>query len=161
MKRFFLITLVGLATAFPLAFAQNAKPYLGGGVGFTFIRGTSGGAFTFQGGADSLLSSLGFRGVGVIGVRPSFIEVAAEVIANSPSGTLKPYIGGGIGVSSGGAADAASRAISGFEVHGVGGLEFAASDSIGLFGEVQPRLYLANNAAFGLGFRFGANHHFE
>ena len=66
MKRFFLIALIGSVAAFSAATAQNAKPYLGGGIGFTFISGGSGGAFTFHGGADNLLGSLGLRGVGVI-----------------------------------------------------------------------------------------------
>lgn len=161
MKRFFLIALIGSVAAFSVASAQNAKPYLGGGIGFTFTSGGSGGAFTFHSGADNLLGSLGLRGVGVIGIRPSFTEVAAEVLASFPSETLKPYVGGGVGGSFSEAADTVSNAISGLEVHGVGGLEYAVSDSVGLFGEAQPRLYLGSNAAFGLGFRFGANYYLD
>ena len=161
MKRSFLVLLIGLVTTFSVALAQNAKPYLGGGVGFTFVGGGSGGALTFQGGAEDLLGPLGLRGVGVVGIRPSFFEVAAEVLASFPSGTFKPYVGGGVGGAVGGGADRVSRAVSGAEVHSVGGLEFTVSDSVGLFGEAQPRLYLTSSPAFGLGFRFGANYHFK
>ena len=161
MKRFFLIALIGSVAAFSAATAQNAKPYLGGGIGFTFISGGSGGAFTFHGGADNLLGSLGLRGVGVIGVRPFFTEVAAEALASFPFEPLKLYVGGGIGSSFSEGADTVSSTVSGFEIHGVGGLEFAVSDSVGLFGEAQPRLYLGSSTAFGLGFRFGANYHLD
>lgn len=153
MKRFLLVALVGLAAAFPLAWAQDAEPYAGGGFGLEFIGGGSAVALTFQGGADDLLGSLGLRGNLDVGISGSFFELAVDLLANFPSDDLNPYVGGGFGIIPGGSV--------GFNIHGVGGLEFFATENVGLFAELQPKLYVTGGTSFGVGLRFGANYHFD
>lgn len=162
MKLFLRLALTSIFAACPLAFAQDTSPYVGTGFGFTFVNGSVGGALTLQGGVEHLLGPVGVQGIAVIGISVPFVEVAAELLAHFPMGSLKPYGGAGVGISPTGAADIISptRALA-FNVHAVGGLEVAATDAIGVFGEVQPRLYFNEETSFGLGFRFGANYHFD
>lgn len=152
MKYFVIVALTAFTAVLAPASAQNAKPYVGGGFGATFI-GVSGGALTLQVGAEDLLGPLGVRGILVVGLSAPFFEGAAELLASFPSGHLKLYVGGGVGSAIGGPTN--------LNVHGVGGLEYAATDSVGLFGEVQPRFYVTQASAFSLGVRFGANYHFD
>lgn len=162
MKLFSRLALVGFLLVCPLATAQDTSPYVGTGFGFTFVNGSVGGALTLQGGVEHLLGPVGVQGVAVIGISVPFIEFAAELLGHFPMGSLKPYVGAGVGVSPTGAADiiSPSRALA-LNAHAVGGLEVAVADAIGVYGEVQPRLYFDEVTSFGLGFRFGANYHFD
>ena len=153
MKLFPRLALVGFLLVCPLATAQDTRPYVGTGFGFTFVNGSVGGALTLQGGVEHLLGQVGVQGVAVIGVSVPFIEVAADLLAHFPTGSLKPYVGAGVGVSLSGVPALSAQAI--------GGLEVAVADAIGVYGEVLPRLYFNEVTSFGLGFRFGTNYHFD
>lgn len=162
MNLFSRLAFVGFLLVCPLASAQDANPYVGAGFGFTFVNGSAGGALTVQGGVERLLGPVGVQGVGVVGVSVPFIEFAAELLAHFPTGGLKPYAGAGIGVSPTGTADIISPSTAlAFNAHTVGGLEVVVADAIGIYGEVQPRLYFNEGTSFGLGFRFGVNYHFD
>lgn len=155
MKQLLVIMLVGLASASPLAFAQeqDAEPYIGGGFGLEFIGGGSAVALTFQGGADNLLGPLGLRGNFDAGISGSYFELAVDLLTDFPSDDLDIYAGGGFGIVPGDEID--------FNIHGTGGLEFFATDTLGLFSELQPRLYVTGGTRFSIGLRFGANYHFN
>lgn len=145
-----------------LAFAQDTSPYVVTGFGFTFVNGSVGGALTLQGGIEHLLGLVGVQGIAVVGSFVPFIEVAAELLAHFPMGSLKPYGGAGVGISPTGAAAilSPSKALA-FNLHAVSGIEAAATDAIGVFGKLQLRLYFNEVTSFGLGLRFGANYHFN
>lgn len=153
MKRFLMVALVGLAAAFPLAFAQDeAEPYIGGGLDVLFVGGGSNVGFVFQGGADNLIGSAGLRGNIAIGFEGG-VSLGVDILADFPSDDFAPYIGGGIGILPGGSTV--------FNLHATGGGEYLVSDNVGLFAEIQPTLFIANGTAFGADLRFGVNYHFD
>lgn len=152
MKRFLIAAFVSLAAACPLAFAQDADPFIGGGLGITFVNGGSGVGLVLQGGAQDLLSTLGVRGNIQIGFQGG-VALGVDLLADFPSDDFAPYVGGGFGLIPG------STTV--FDLHATGGAEFYLSDNVALFGEVVPTLYIANGTAFGADLRFGANYHFD
>ena len=152
MKRFWIVALIGLVSAFPLAFAQDAEPYIGGGLDVTFVGGTSGVGLTLQGGAQDFLGTLGLRGNILIGFQGG-VALGVDLLSDFPAEDFTPYFGGGFGLIPG--------ETTVFDVHATGGGEFYASDNVGLFAEIQPTLYIASGTAFGADLRFGANYHFD
>lgn len=152
MKRLLIIALVGLAAALPLASAQDAEPFIGGGLGVTFADGGSGVGLVLQGGAQDLLGTLGVRGNILIGFQGG-VALGVDLLADFPSDDFVPYVGGGFGLIPGGTTV--------FDLHVTGGAEFYVSDDVALFGELMPKLYIADGTAFGADLRFGANYHFD
>lgn len=152
MKRFLIVALVGLAAAFPLAFAQDADPFIGGGFGVTFVGGSTITALTIQGGADDLIGSAALRGNFDIGISDGSFGFGVDFLADFPSDDVIPYFGGGFGLLQLGG--------SFFQLHATGGLEFFVSDLVGLFAEIQPTYFLTAQQ-FGATLRFGANYHFD
>ena len=152
MKRFLIVALVGLAATFPTAFAQAAEPFIGGGLGITFVNGGSGVGLVLQGGAQDLLGTLGVRGNLQIGFQGG-VALGVDLLADFPSDDFVPYVGGGFGLIPGDTTV--------FDLHATGGAEFYLSDNAALFGEVVPTLYIADGTAFGADLRFGANYHFD
>lgn len=149
-----MVMVVGLAAALPLAFAQDAEPYVGGGFGISFIGGFTPVALSAQGGADDLIGSAGLRGNFDIGISPSgFFGFGADILADFPSDDVSPYVGGGFGFLSAGG-------LSIFQVHGTGGLEFFIADQAALFAEIQPTFYLTASV-FTASLRFGSNYHLD
>ncbi len=151
MKRFLMVVLVGLA-AFPLAFAQDADPFIGGGFGVTFVGGDTLTAITIQGGADDLLGSAALRGNFDIGISGGYFAFGVDFLADFPSDDVTPYFGGGFGLLQANS--------SFFQIHATGGLEFLVSTLVGLFAEIQPTYFLSAQQ-FGASLRFGANYHFD
>jgi hypothetical protein len=152
MKRL-LAALLVLGSFCPSAFAQALppKPFFGGGFGLTFVGGDSLVALSFQGGAADLLGPLGVRGNFDIGISGSYFEFGLDLFGTFPAEGLSPYVGGGVGVLSGGGTF--------FNLHGTAGLELLF-ERIGLFGEVQPKFFITANQ-FGAALRFGANYRFD
>ncbi len=153
MKRFLMVALVGLASAFPLASAQDeAEPFLGGGFGVLFVDGNTLTGITLQGGADNLIGSLTLRGNFDIGISDGFFGFSADVLTRFPAEEINPYAGGGFGLF--------NLNDSFFQIHATGGLEFFVADNTALFLELQPTYFLTSSD-FGASFRFGANYHLE
>lgn len=154
MKRFLMVALVGLAAAFPLAFAQDeeAEPFIGGGFGVLFVSGVTVTSITVQGGADNLLGSAALRGNFDIGISSGSFGFGADILVDFPSDDVNPYVGGGFGLL--------QSDDSFFQVHGTGGLEFFVADQVGLFAELQPTYFLTSQE-FGAALRFGANYYLD
>ncbi len=150
MKRFLMVALVGLAAAFPVAFAQDAEPFFGGGFGVLFVDGSTFTSITVQGGADDLIGSAALRANFDIGISSGSFGFGVDVLADFPSDDINPYVGGGFGLI--------QLGDSYFQVHATGGLEFFVADQVGLFAELQPT-YVLTSQDFGATLRFGANYH--
>lgn len=157
MKRFLRVALVGLAAAFPLAFAQDeadtVEPFVGGG--FTVFIPDGGAALTLQGGADNLIGPLALRGsldIGFSGGTLFGIDLLNYIPSESD---LAFYIGGGAKILLSGS--------TAYNIHAAGGLEYFVDDDIALFAELQPGLNFAPgyNPGFSAALRLGANYHID
>ena len=153
MKRFWMVLLVGLASAFPLAFAQDAElePFIGGGFSIAVPGGDA--SLSIQGGAGNLLGPLTLRTVLDIGFQGG-AALFIDVFNTFPNDELVPYVGGGAGLG------LSSQA---YELHALGGLEYFVSDGFALFVELQPafRIFPGSGNTFGANIRLGANYHFN
>ena len=157
MKRFWMVALVGLAAAFPLAFAQSetvvVEPFLGGGLSVGIPNG--GAALVLQGGADNLLGPLALRGSLNIGFGGG-ASLGADVLNYVPSESgLALYFGGGFAV--------ALSSASAYELHAAGGLEYFVSNDVALFAELQPAFVIVpgDDNGFGANLNLGLNYHFD
>lgn len=156
MKRFLMVALVGLAAAFPLAFAQDeadtVEPFVGGGFNVLIPSGTA--ALSIQGGADNLIGPLALRGsVDILFTGGAFFGV--DLLNYIPSESdLAFYLGGGASIYLGGG--------SLFNLHAAGGLEYFVSEDLALYSELQPGIFLASgDTDFSLALRLGVNYHFD
>ncbi|WP_018467429.1 hypothetical protein [Calidithermus timidus] len=147
--------LVPLALLWGMALAQNHQPnrlFVGAGLDFNWLAGSSYPALFFQVGDYDLLGGLGLRAQVGFGQGPvSFFEFGMHALSTFGQGRFFPYGGGGIGVVFGGGV-----ALWGFE--GLVGGEFFINPTLSLAAELAPSLYLANGSAvFGLRLRLGPN----
>lgn len=147
--------LVVLLTVFGLSAASaQSDLFAGGSLDIEFIDGISFIAFDGQVGDYGLFGSFGGRGTLGLGIDPDFyLKLAGDALfpfeLDNPD--LMPYAGGGFGIYVG---DFSTF----FSIHGLGGLEFAVDEQIGLFSEISPGLYIGSgDTEFGVGLRFGAN----
>ncbi len=150
MKRFLRVALVGLAAALPLAFAQEAEPFVGGGLSVGLSSGY--GALSVQGGLTDLLGPLTLRGVLDIGLGGG-AGLGIDVLYPFEGDELIPYAGGGLGVGFGTAS---------FGLGAIGGLEYRVADDIGLFAELQPGFIIGSNYTdFSAALRIGGNYYLD
>lgn len=151
MKRFLMVAMVGLAAALPLAFSQETEPFIGGGLSVGLSSGSS--SLSVQGGLPDLLGPLTLRGVLDIGLGGG-AGLGVDVLYPLAGDELVPYVGGGLGLSFGVAA---------YGLGVIGGLEYAVSDTIRVFGELQPGyvIYADYDDEFSATLRLGANYYLD
>ncbi|MER3443551.1 MAG: hypothetical protein C4333_05285 [Meiothermus sp.] len=147
--------LVLLALLWGMASAQSYEPnrlFVGAGLDFNWLAGSSYPSLTFQAGDYNLFGPLGLRahvgfGQGSVG----FFEFGLHALTALGQGRFFPYGGGGLGVIFGGGV-----ALWGLE--GVAGAEFFVNPTLSIGAEIAPSLYLANGSAvFGFRLRLGPN----
>ncbi len=153
MKLFLMVALVGFATALPLTFAQEAEPFVGGGLSVGLSSGD--GALSVQGGLTELLGPLTLRGALDIGFGGG-AGLGIDVLYPFAGEELTPYVGGGLGIGFGTAS---------FSLGAIGGLEYLVADNIGLFAELQPGFVISTDSYYSDGFsaalRLGGNYYLD
>ena len=156
MKRFWMVVLVVVAAAFPLAFAQTVdvvKPFVGGGLTVGIPNG--GAALIVQGGADNLIGPLALRGTLTIGFSGG-AALGVDALNYVPSESdLALYFGGGFAL--------ALSSTPAYELHAAGGLEYFVDSNLALFAELQPAFVIVPDGdnGFGANLNLGLNYHFD
>ena len=144
-----LLTLFALSSA-----SAQSDTFVGGSFDLEFIGGGTFVALDGQFGDYGLFNSFGARATLGIGFIP---EIYAKIVGDvlfpfqTTNRDLFPYAGGGLGIDIDDGV--------GVNIHALGGVELAASDRLGLFGEVAPGILIRSDVDAIFGLRFGLNYH--
>lgn len=107
--------------------------------------------------SSALGAGLATRGSVQFAFGASGFVALGDAMYKSRSGSLAPYIGGGLGVIT---IFSSFGTLTGFEVHATGGSEFFVSEEFAFFAELQPFLLVSPISYFDVRLNLGANYHF-